>query len=414
MVNKNLKRTEAGIIPADWDVATLAEIFVSLEAGVSVNSDERCHSNTYVLKSSAVSEGSFLPQEVKAVVPKDIKRVKCPVVGGSIIISRMNTPQLVGESGYVAEDKKDTFLPDRLWQAQNFKPDEYDFRWLNYVLSYGRYREEVRSSGTGTSNSMKNISKESFLRVAIPKPSITEQKTIATALEDVDKLIITVRKELEKLQGLKLAHLYEMFPHGTDTVPKTRLKGFSVSWNRSSIGACLGERHERSSQGQLLSVTMNDGIKRFRDVGRRDNSSSDKSNYKKVEVGDIVYNSMRMWQGASGYSSYDGIVSPAYTVLYPREGMCSKFFAYAFKTYDLINLFQTYSQGMTTDTWNLKYPALSEINMFVPEMEEQIMIAEHFEYIDDLIDSNRNRLEKYREIKQGMMSELLTGKTRLI
>ena len=64
--------------------------------------------------------------------------------------------------------------------------------------------------------------------------------------------------------------------------------------------------------------------------------------------------------------------------------------------------------------WNLKYPALSDISVLIPELEEQIAIAEHFQYIDDLIISTNEKMEKYLEIKQGMMSELLTGKIRLV
>lgn len=414
MVNEQFKQTDVGIIPEDWDSVSLSDVFEIIDAGVSVNSDGKAYTNKFILKSSAVSGGKFLPNEVKQVIQKDVQRLKCPVIGGSIIISRMNTPQLVGESGYVDEDRKNIFLPDRLWQVYNSKPEEYDFKWLNYVLSYGRYREQVRSSGTGTSDSMKNISKESFLQVRIPKPPIHEQVAIASVLGDIDQLIDVTESKLKKLQGLKKAHLYEMFPHDVNSVPMTRIKGFSSPWKLTTIGKCLEERQERSSEGELLSVTIGDGIKRFKDIGRRDNSSSDKSNYKRVEAGDIVYNSMRMWQGASGYSRYNGIVSPAYTVLYPKEKMHSQFFAYAFKTHDLICLFQTYSQGMTTDTWNLKYPALSDISVLIPELEEQIAIAEHFQYIDDLIISTNEKKEKYLEIKQGMMSELLTGKIRLV
>ena len=70
---------------------------------------------------------------------------------------------------------------------------------------------------------------------------------------------------------------------------------------------------------ELLSVTMNDGVKPRSEIEGKDNSSEDKSNYKIVRKGDMVYNSMRMWQGANGISPCDGIVSPAYTVLMPKQ-----------------------------------------------------------------------------------------------
>ena len=116
------------------------------------------------------------------------------------------------------------------------------------------------------------------------------------------------------------------------------------------------------------------------------NSNEDKSKYKRVCIGDIAYNSMRMWQGASGYSPYEGIVSPAYTVLSPNSGINSKCLAYQFKLPEMIHTFQVNSQGITSDNWNLKYPALSQIEIFVSKDEqEQAKIAEYFENLDNLI-----------------------------
>jgi type I restriction enzyme S subunit len=138
--------------------------------------------------------------------------------------------------------------------------------------------------------------------------------------------------------------------------------------------------------GELLSVTINDGIKKFSELGRHDNSNDDKSKYKKVCVGDIAYNSMRMWQGASGYSPYEGIVSPAYTVISPNSGIDSKCLSYLFKRPDIIHKFQINSQGITSDNWNLKYPALSEIEITVStSLEEQQAIAAFFSRLDNLI-----------------------------
>lgn len=74
---------------------------------------------------------------------------------------------------------------------------------------------------------------------------------------------------------------------------------FSIIWEQRKLGECFAERQERSAEGELISVTINDGIKRFSELGRHDNSSDDKSHYKRVEVNDIAYNLMRMWQGAA-------------------------------------------------------------------------------------------------------------------
>lgn len=96
---------------------------------------------------------------------------------------------------------------------------------------------------------------------------------------------------------------------------------------------------------------------------------------------------MRIWQGASGYSPYEGIVSPAYTVLCPNlELVDSKCVSFLFKRPDVIHTFQVNSQGFTSDNWNLKYPELSQIEICIPKnTTEQKKIATLLENIDTLI-----------------------------
>ena len=159
--------------------------------------------------------------------------------------------------------------------------------------------------------------------------------------------------------------------------------------------------------GELISVTINDGIKKFSELGRHDNSNDDKSKYKKVCIGDIAYNSMRMWQGASGYSPYEGIVSPAYTVLSPNEDIYSKCIAYQFKLPQMIHTFQINSQGITSDNWNLKYPTLSKIDIYISEsIQEQKKIAEFFTHLDTLITLHQRKLDKLTNVKKSMLEKM--------
>ena len=167
--------------------------------------------------------------------------------------------------------------------------------------------------------------------------------------------------------------------------------------------------------GELISVTINDGIRKFSELGRHDNSNDDKSKYKKVCVGDIAYNAMRMWQGASGYSPYEGIVSPAYTVLSPNSGVNSKCLAYQFKLPGMIHTFQINSQGITSDNWNLKYPALSKIEIFVStDEEEQAKIAEYFENFDRLITFHQQKITLLTKQKKAMLEKMFPKKGSVI
>ena len=134
---------------------------------------------------------------------------------------------------------------------------------------------------------------------------------------------------------------------------------------------------------ELLSVTMNDGVMPRSEIEGKDNSSEDKSNYKVVRKDDMVYNSMRMWQGANGVSNYDGIVSPAYTVLMPIEEIDNRYFAALFKTSNLINEFRKKSQGLTSDTWNLKYPQIRPIRLYIPSLREQHKISAFIDALEE-------------------------------
>ena len=196
-------------------------------------------------------------------------------------------------------------------------------------------------------------------------------------------------------------------PKNDAKVPEVRFSDFTDAWEQRCLGECFEERNENMPKGELISVTINDGVKRFSELGRHDNSNENKSKYKKVCVGDIPYNSMRMWQGASGYSMYEGIVSPAYTVLKPKEGVNSRCVSYLFKREDMIHTFQLNSQGITSDNWNLKYPKLSQIGIFLPlNLREQEKIVECFVKLDHLISLHQRKLEKLKNIKKSMLEKM--------
>ena len=118
-----------------------------------------------------------------------------------------------------------------------------------------------------------------------------------------------------------------------------------------TLGDVLELRRERArGSEQLLSVTRDRGVVRQIDAGRRDISSEDKSSYWRVHPGDIVYNTMRMWQGVVGRSEFNGIVSPAYTVCRPTDLADTRFLAYKLKHPAMIANFYRLSQGLVSDT----------------------------------------------------------------
>ncbi|WP_024418173.1 restriction endonuclease subunit S [Streptococcus suis] len=190
------------------------------------------------------------------------------------------------------------------------------------------------------------------------------------------------------------------------TVPRLRFPGFTDAWKQRKLGEYFVERLECSAEGELLSVTISDGVRRFSELDRKDNSSEDKTKYKVLKQGDIVYNSMRMWQGASGYSIYDGIVSPAYTVLIPTYLSYALFFSYLFKRSSSLQIFQVNSQGLTSDTWNLKYKPFSNIVFPAPTLPEQEAIGSFFSDLDQLITLHQRKLDDVKELKKALLQKM--------
>ena len=197
--------------------------------------------------------------------------------------------------------------------------------------------------------------------------------------------------------------------NGLEKRPKLRFPGFDEPYKQCHIGDIYAERSQRgASDMELLSVTMNDGVMPRSEIEGKDNSSEDKSNYKVVLIGDMVYNSMRMWQGANGISPCDGIVSPAYTVLMPKIPISNGYFAALFKSPNLINEFRKNSQGMTSDTWNLKYPQIETIKVCIPALSEQNRVADMLATLELRIAKQAQLVENLKKYKRGVVADILS------
>ena len=200
--------------------------------------------------------------------------------------------------------------------------------------------------------------------------------------------------------------------NGLEKYPKLRFPGFDEPYMECRIGDIYSERSQRGADDmELLSVTLNDGVMPRSEIEGKDNSREDKSNYKVVCKGDMVYNSMRMWQGANGVSDYDGIVSPAYTVLMPNKEIDNRYFASLFKTPNLINEFRKYSQGLTSDTWNLKYPQIRSIRLYIPSLQEQHKISVFISTLEERIGIQRQLVDSLKKYKRGLLSHLFSEKS---
>jgi type I restriction enzyme S subunit len=198
-------------LPAHWEQLRVKHVIERMESGVSVNADAAPApiGEIGVLKTSCVYGDYFSPNENKRVLDEELGRVVCAVKSNRLIISRMNTPELVGSCGYVGQDFPNLYLPDRLWQTIFNSSKECLPRFAWYYLISCSAKSAISSLAAGTSGSMQNIAQDAFMGIIFPLPPFDEQQTIVHFLDvktaQIDELITKKRQLIEKLKEKRQA-----------------------------------------------------------------------------------------------------------------------------------------------------------------------------------------------------------------
>ena len=273
-----------------------------------------------------------------------------------------------------------------------------------YFDSLKWYREIYMISAEGARNhGLLNVPTDEFFETKHYLPqNLNEQRKIANFIIALERRIDAQQSLVDNLKKYKRGLLDSLISQKIKFAP-------SGIWHSAKLGDIFRERVDRAiGDEELLAVTISSGVQKRDEISIKDNSSDDKSHYKRVCKSDIVYNTMRMWQGASGASLFDGIVSPAYTVITPIDATETNtiFWSYYFKFAPLVKTFQKYSQGLTSDTWNLKFPQFSEIKVFVPPLKEQTEIANFLSGFDKKIQKEKNKLRAYQQSRISLMQQL--------
>ena len=317
---------------------------------------------------------------------------------GDILFQRSSeTIEDVGKSNVYLDHRIATFGG---FVIRGRKISDYDPLFLKYLLDSPIMRKHIIKLGQGAQHF--NIGQENLKSIKLSMPKITEQEKIGSLFKLLDKKIEYQKEIINVFKSYKRGLLSSIFEQ------KICFNNKSI-WMTNSLGFIFSERVERASGSEeLLSVTIENGIQKRENIETKDNSSKNKSNYKKVYINDIAYNTMRMWQGASGHSLLNGIVSPAYTVikLNDNKNHSIKFWAFYFKHKPLIKKFQKYSQGLTSDTWNLKYPQFARIQVNYPPYEDQIKIVNILESLDELISREEKTLEYIIDYKIQLLQKM--------
>ena len=154
-----------------------------LRGGKSLAGEES--NKNKVLKTGAVSNDYFNPFEVKNLPTDYIPLDEHKVEKGDVIISRMNTSELVGAAGYVWTSNDNIYLPDRLWKVVLNEGVNTIFLWK--LITNEKTKLKIKRIASGTSGSMKNISKSKFLQIRVPLPPLSLQNEFADFVAQVDK-----------------------------------------------------------------------------------------------------------------------------------------------------------------------------------------------------------------------------------
>lgn len=190
-----------------------------------------------------------------------------------------------------------------------------------------------------------------------------------------------------------------------------------IHWEVHPNRALFYERNTKNNNNkELLSVTITKGVIRQTDLlsksSKKDASNEDKSNYKLVKPGDLAYNKMRMWQGAVGASRYEGIVSPAYIIVHPRDEMDEWYYHYFFRTPLYMKESERYSYGICDDQLSLRIDDLKKIFSPKPPINEQKQIVKFLKYktsqISRFIHAKKRIIDLLEEQKQSIIKQVVT------
>lgn len=411
---------------SEWQTRRVSDLIDGLTAGVSVRSVDGAGFGPSVLKTSAVDQGRFVPYEVKTILPVDRGRARCNPTAGSLIMSRMNTPAMVGDVGYVDKTHPDLFLPDRLWLARSKRGARTDMRWLTYFFASEPGAALLHGLASGTSMSMQSIPKDRVLALEIAAPDADEQRAIGDALHDAEKLVVGLERLIEKKLAIKDGLRQELLSG------RVRLAGYTDPWVETQLGRlgnCLrgvsydpGSDLSSGDQRHTVRLLRSNNVQE----GRIDRRGLQFVHERRVSVAQILKPADIVICMANGSRTLVGKAAifeprggePRYTFgafmgvfRTDRSLASSRYISELMRTHTYRNWLDVLLSGSSIN--NLRPRDVEGFVAALPSAPEQHAIAEVLRDADAELDRLTTRLDKARAIRQGMMQQLLTGRVRL-
>lgn len=393
------KKTKAGILPGDWDVYMLGDCLSRVERPVEVKPNElytqigiRSHGKGLFYKEPVA--GAALGNKAVFWIEPD-----CFIVNIVFAWEQAIGKTTQSEVGMIGSHRFPMYRPVN---------DTVD---IDYLISYfltKRGTDILEAASPGGAGRNKTLGQDRFLKSKIILPPIEEQRKIAAILTTQDKVIELKEKRLAEKQRQK-KYLMQQLLTG-----KKRLPGFYGAWSFPKAKELFQSVSDKDHNGDLavLSSTQDRGIvpRNEVDIDIKYDACS-LVNYKKVSKGNFVI-SLRSFQGGIEYSTYTGLVSPAYTVLSSRKEISDGYYKQFFKSTDYINRLNVAVYGIR-DGKQISYEDFGSLRIPYPPIKEQDAIAEVLSTADHEINLLQQDIEQEKQKKKALMQLLLTGVVRV-
>lgn len=392
------KPSPLGPIPEDWEVKRIGDFGKVITGNTPPTEDTDNYGDAYKFVSPAdISNSKYIVATEKHLSEKGFS-ISRQMPKGTVLFTCIGST--IGKCAIANES---------LTSNQQINAIICDSKHSGEFLYYELSHRSNRIKQIAGEQAVPIINKSTFENYKILCPPFEEQKSIAKILSLWDTAIAKQTTLIEQLTLRKRGLMQQLL------TGKKRLKGFGGEWKKVRLGDVFDERNETNCNNlPLLSITGDKGVIYQSESDKRDISNEDKSKYKRICPNDIGYNTMRMWQGRSALSELEGIVSPAYTIVTPKESIDVRFMAMLVQQPRIVYSFWTHSQGLVSDTLNCKYPDFSQVKVTIPHKDEQTAIAEFFIGLNKEIELANKKLAKLQEEKKGLMQVLLTGKKRIV
>lgn len=273
------------------------------------------------------------------------------------------------------------------------------------------------------SSTQANLNAATVLSLPLSLPTVEEQHLVVRYLDNaelrIQRAISVKRRLIHLLNEQKTSQVSKLLlgEPNADTWHGV----LPEDWEQLPARSLFVERRQNNSPNlQMLSVTISAGVLLQEDLlkkhgAKKDQSNQDRSKYKVVKPGDIVYNKMRAWQGAAGVSKYLGIVSPAYIVQTPRTNkILSEYAGLVMRTPQFAKEAERWSYGITSDQWSLRPQHFRSIAFPVPPLEAQQQLVQLAETItqgyDRAVEAIESEITLLNEYRTRLISDVVTGR----